>query len=428
MQENRDHRQRQEDAKRQIDMVASDGRLLLVRNRNDLATVALLDAAIEAGRAAGIVDEHHLDQLAEFNPVDVGKSLISLDIAVDPGAALVCFTSGSTGNAKGIRRHYDTWLRSFALQRDLLRYDGDASVLVLGNLAHSMHLYGAMEALDRGIVPAIEKKFSPRRALEQLRAGNGRLVYATPAHLNLLLAHAAAAGTRPAPDVRHILCGGAKLNEARLARLADMFPNARVVEFFGTTETSYITIKSSGGPPGSVGPACPGVSLRVLDHAHRQLPAGVEGTIWVKSELLFDRYVIGDDPNTRWRDGYVTIGDRGYLDEAGNLFFTAREGSMVTIAGENVFLDHVESVLRTCIADGEVAIVPMEDHMRGTRLLAATDQELTPADVDRTLQTLRAAFGSLKAPRALHTIADWPTLPSGKADRGKLAAKLAARP
>lgn len=394
---------------------SGDG-LLLVRAQNDLTTLALFRAALDLSRTVGVVDQTVLAGLDGIAPST--DRLLEAPTIECNGEGLVCFTSGSSGKAKAILRSPESWQRTYALQRDLLGYASDARALILGNLAHSMHLYGAMECLDRRSVPVILKTFSPRAALDHCRRSRTQIVYATPAHLNLILEWSRRRPAEPLPHVRHIFAGGAKLNEERLEQLAVLFPEAIITEFFGTTETSYITIKATDAPIGSVGKACPGVDIEIRDSTGARLPTGREGTLWVRSDMLFERYILGADSKTRWQDGFLTVGDQGFVDDNGNFFFTARSGFMVTIAGENVFLDHIEALLAGLTTKGEAAVLAVPDRMRGQSLVAAT--QFPPADRETVLRKMREALGALKAPKSIVHIADWPFLPSGKTDRQKL--------
>ncbi len=402
---------------------ADAGRLVLVTNTNSLATVRVVRSLVLGGGVAGAIDPAQWQRLEGIGTVERRGNIAITDVAAPDCAGLACVTSGSTGTPKVILRHYDTWLRSFALQRRVIGYDARAGVHVVGNLAHSMHLYAAMEALDRDIEPTIERDFAPRRVLASLREARSELLYATPAHLVMLVA--AARSGPPVTTLTHILTGGAKFDEARSAALKRLFPAATVVEFFGTTETSFITIKEAGAPPGSLGRPCPGVEVRITDGEGRPRAADQEGEIWIRSDMLFDRYLIGDDPHTRWRDGWLTVGDRGYLDAGGYLYFTARDGAMVTIAGENVYLDHVEARLRRHVTDAEVAVIAVGDPMRGHRLVAAVEASPTTVDPEAILRDLRGAFGALTAPKHIVEIGTWPRTASGKTDRRALAETVA---
>lgn len=412
-----------EDEKRRLITELNSGeRMLLVKARNDLGTVATVRAALAMGKSAGLVDDSVFAQhrgAGETRTIGGDEILIS-DKPVS-GPNIVCFTSGSTGSAKGILRSIDSWIQTYDVQRRTLNHGRTASVLVFGNLAHSLHFYGAMEALDREVVPTVLSSFSPKQVIDACRRDRPEILYATPSHLGLILAQAKTYCPAPLDSVRIILTGGAKLNERNLRPLRDVFPEALIVEFFGTTETSYMTIKAPTAPDGSVGKPCGGVDIQVRDANDRLLPPGQEGALWVKSDMIFSRYIVGQDPQTRWRNGYLTIGDQGFLDEAGHLYFTARKGSMVTVAGENVYLDHVERSLTRFVSKGEAAVVPIADALRGNQLVAMTQFELPKHRHEEALKAMRAEFGTVKSPKSILHAPDWPFLPSGKVDRQRLA-------
>lgn len=395
---------------------------LLFKAHNDLDSIAAVRAALALEKSAGLVDETVMAQLQETGDVSAfcGGDILCLDAEV-PGPNLLCFTSGSTGSAKGILRSADSWTNTYAVQRQTLNHGMNASVLIFGSIAHSLHFYGAMEALDRCVVPTVLASFTPKQVIDACARDRPQILYATPSHLGLILAQAKTYRQAPLDSVRMILTGGAKFNERNLRPLADMFPNAAIVEFFGTTETSYMTIKQPDAPSGSVGKPCNGVDIQVRAADGGLLPPRQEGALWVKSNMLFSRYIIGEDPQTQWRDGYLTIGDQGFLDETGNLYFTTRKGSMVTIAGENVYLDHIERALTRFVSKGEAIVVSIADELRGNQLVAMTQFELPQDQRAEALKLMRAEFGIMKSPKTILHAPDWPFLPSGKVDRLRLA-------
>ena len=404
------------------------GMLFLLTARNNVDTLAILDAAIGCDRSIGLVTEETLGAVPNRCLPRTSGRLHVLDDGPVPDGRIACFTSGSTGQAKGVLRTLDSWQRSFQMQRAVHPCAPDTQTIVVGNLAHSMHLYAAMEAMDRGVVPLVMPRFTPKGFADLCRQHASVLVFATPSHLNLLLSFSVKHPALALPSVTLVFSGGAKLDERRLAALRTLFPAAAIVEFYGTTETSFITVKGADAPRGSVGTPCPGVAMAIRDEVGRDLPPGESGTLWVKSAMLFERYVVGDAPHTQWQDGFVTVGDQGYLDAAGNFFFTQRLGSMVTIAGQSVFTDDVEGYLRQGVDGGECAVVAIRDALRGRRLIAATQIALSQAESDRLLRDMRLRFGPLAAPIAIVPLPDWPFLPSGKTNRREIARRLDGHP
>lgn len=397
---------------------------LVIENDNGLSGLALFMAWIRCGGVAGFVSPAARKALALATLPKLDEcpnTLYTLPDCTVEGPGLISFTSGSTGVPKGIFRSMESWHTSFRRHRHRVQTRSDAPALVLGDLSHSLHLFGAVEAIDRGIIPQLLKAFAPATAVELCQQNKSQIIYATPSHLNLILSYARHKNIAPLTSLRYILCGGAKLDEQRRDDLARYVPNARILEFFGTTETSYMTMSASDTPHGSVGKALEGVELVVGTDPASPAPAGTNGPIWVRSDMLFTDYISGKDTKTRWKNGFLCVGDHGHLDDEGNLFFEGRAGNMVVIAGENIFLDQIEAVLRKAIPEGEVVVLPVEDAMRGTRLIAATNVTLAQSRSDAVLRDLRAEFGALKAPKKLLQIESWPFLPSGKSDRTGLA-------
>lgn len=359
---------------------------------------------VKNGKACGFINRDQIGSDLPFNPIQDLKSKI------------ICLTSGSTGGAKAILRSSQSWIESFAVQRHLLHYSNDAPVIIIGSIEHSLHLFGAIEAVERGVSPAFLKIFSPKEFFKLAEAVKPALLYATPSQLDLLVEYGRA-HDMSCESMCHILAGGAKVYDDRLIALRHVFPNADLIEFFGTSETSFIAFRDRQAPSDSVGKTCPGVDIAIRDDDGHPLAAGETGTLWIKSDMLFDDYIIGHDPQTRWHDGFVTIGDLGYLDHDGYLFYQGRKAAMVTIGGENVFLAPIEARLKNHIPNGEAVIIPMDDPLKGSRLIAAVQKPIPQLRKNEIIKVLIRDIGALKAPKDIIHIEDWPWLPSGKTDR-----------
>ena len=94
---------------------------------------------------------------------------------------------------------------------------------------------------------------------------------------------------------------------------------------------------------------------------------------------------------------------------------------MVTVAGENVYLDQIERSLNRFVSRGEAVVVPITNEIRGNQLVAITQFELPDNELDEALTAMRAEFGHTKSPRTILHAPIWPFLPSGKVDRRHLA-------
>lgn len=318
--------------------------------------------------------------------------------APEPGALPVfeTLTSGSTGKPKRILRTQASWIASFAVNAQFGIGPG-ARVATLGALVQSLALYGAVEGLHLGAEVHLLDGLRPDRQRQALATRRISHLYASPAQLRLLLE-----GAGDCPDLALVLVGGSKLDPGLRAALQAMAPAARVLEFYGAAETSFITLADAATPEGSVGRAYPGVEIK-LDP---------DGKVWVKSHYLFMGYADGGGV-ADWRDGWLSVGEVGRLQD-GYLYLRGRAGRMVTVADQNVFPEEIEALLQAMPSITRAAILPVPDPLRGTVLVALLQGDRSAHD--RVHAALRAELGALKAPKALIWLQDWPILPSGKTD------------
>ncbi|WP_321333597.1 AMP-binding protein [Breoghania sp.] len=326
-----------------------------------------------------------------------------------PGTGHIeCMTSGSSGQPKVIRRSFASWRDGFDVNRRLFGLGPEDCVAVFGTLGHSLALYGVMEGLHAGAGVEFLAGLRPDHQAARLRAARASVLYATPTQIRVLM------DGQAFPDVRLILCGGGALDKETLARARSAFANALFREFYGASETSFITMSDDATPEGSVGRAYPGVEIEI-----RKPHDGV-GEVWVKSPYLFEGYAQGESAETRRQGAFLTVGELGRCDEAGNLWLAGRRSRMVTIADRNVYPEEIEKVLADALSGRSCAVVAFDDPLRGHRLCAfiegAEDSEL-----ERHLrQVVREKLGREMVPRRFRFLTPFPALPTGKPDLREL--------
>lgn len=330
--------------------------------------------------------------------------------------AFECETSGSTGTPKRIRRSQASWLASFAINRTLFDIGPGARVAAFGSLAQSLSLYAAVEALHLGAELHLLTGLRPGRQRARLAAAEMTHGYATPAQLRQL----ARARGPACPTLRRLLVGGGTLDGAARAAAGALFPNAVLTEFYGASETSFITISGPETPPGAVGAAYPGVEIEIRDTEGHAVPPGTLGEVWVASPYLFEGYAAGFSLDTRRLGRFLTVGELGHLDAAGQLHLAGRRSRMITVADQNVFLDAVEAVLLGLPGVAEAAVIAEPDALRG-HVLAGFVQLAPGGETDEILRRCREILGPLRTPKRLRAVTDWPMLASGKTDRAALA-------
>ncbi|MFV0492156.1 MAG: AMP-binding protein [Pseudorhodobacter sp.] len=332
-----------------------------------------------------------------------GSFRIGAQDAPAPIRGFETLTSGSTGTPRRIARDFGSWRASFTVNSRLFGTGPGKRIAVIGPLSQSLALYGAVEALELGAEVHLLEGLRPDRMRRELARQAVTLLWAGPAALQLLLETDGPA----LPDLHWILLGGAKLDDGLRARLATLAPAARIREFYGAAEASFVTLTDADTPPHSVGKPYPNVEILLRnDQGH----VATEGRVWVRSPYLFTGYASDPGP-AKWRDGWLGLGEIARW-EGGNLVLLGRIDRMFTTAGQNVFPEALESFMAGLPGMARVAVLPLPDERRGAVPVAVAMGD--PAQEAAILKTLREEFGPLAAPRHIHWRQDWPLLPSGK--------------
>jgi long-chain acyl-CoA synthetase len=217
--------------------------------------------------------------------------------------------------------------------------------------------------------------------------------------------------------------GGAPIAESLVAKIKDAFPNARVGNGFGLTETSSLTSflphEEAVEHAGSVGFAMPVVDV-ALDEVDAGTGAGellvrgpnvVQG-YWNKPEATAEAFV----------DGWLHTGDVARIDEDGLIYIVDRVKDMINRGGENIYSIEVENALAGAPGVGEVAVVAVPDEMMGEKvgavIVPVAGEEL---DIDAVLAHTRARLADFKVPQYIAVRGDpLPRNPGGKILKAQL--------
>ncbi len=328
---------------------------------------------------------------------------------------LLCQSSGSEGAPKTIRRTPESWIASFEISAGRFLTSSADIYATLGALGHSLTLYATLEALHLGAGLCALGHLGPRSQVRAIKEFGATVLYATPVQLRLLL-RAAKVERAGRIGLRRILVGGGKMDPDLRREVEALVPAAEIREFFGASETSFITLSDQDTPQGSVGRAYPGVELQV------DAATGKTSEIWVRSPYLFDGYAEGQGRDTRWRDGFLGIGEMGWLDAKGNLFLRGRKGRMVTVADQNVFPEEIELVISAACGGRNCVVIPVPDPLRGNALHCLVERCTPPVDELRLL--VRRRLGPASVPRVVRAVPELPLLAAGKPDLKAISALM----
>ena len=335
------------------------------------------------------------------------------------------FTSGSTGMPKGFRRHHQSWTESLRICLDTFGPDAATRVMAPGRFSHSLFLFGMVLGLWSGGGVVVQDRFSAPRLIDTLRSGRTPCLVAVPSQLLLMLELAERRKLPPIDGVRLILISGARWMRDRTPALQTLFPNARIVEFYGASETSFMAWMDAdaSAPAQAVGKPFSNVEI---DIRHPQPPLGI-GQIFVRSPMLFMDYVGKAPDNTAAiREGdWLSVRDMGYIDAQGYLCMVGRENRMVVTQGKNLFPEEVEAVLLSLPEVAHASVRGLPDPIRGQQVVAMVHFQSSSTAVSATAlaNVCRAQLEAYKVPKRFFVCTDWPMTASGKTDHAALAEK-----
>jgi long-chain acyl-CoA synthetase len=382
---------------------------------------------LAAGRTAAVSDPHWPPAVRAQNQARVAAGVgaeTALAEATSSSPFYIGFTSGSSGLPKGFRRSHGSWTSSFDICRESFGAGAASTMLVPGRLSHSTFLFGALLGLWSGAGVRLQSRFAPGPALDTLAAGDAGAMVAVPSQLILMLELAQRRKLPAMPGVQLLMIGGAPWNRARTPELQQLFPNARIIEFYGASETSFIawTDSDSALPDHVVGRPFSNVEVRIDATA-----PGVPGLIYVRSPMVFTDYVTlkdSDEQPALLRDGdWLSVRDVGHLDELGRLHLLGRQQRMLLAQGKNLFPEEVESVLTAHPAVTAASVQGIPDAVRGVQVAALLklSENVSPEALSAWC---RERLEPYKIPRRFYTCTDWPLTPSGKSDHKLLAQRL----
>lgn len=337
------------------------------------------------------------------------------------------FTSGSTGLPKGFRRDHRSWVESFQVCIDTFGPEAASRIAVPGRFSHSLFLFGILQGLWTGAGVVLQERYSATRLLDSLRTGETPCLIAVPSQLVMALEMVKRRGMGPIDGVRLILISGARWMRERTPELRRLFPNARIIEFYGASETSFIAWMPADEdtPAQIVGRPFSNVEIDVRDTAG----PGREGLIFVRSPMVFMDYAGGgDDGTAALRDGdWLSVRDMGRVDECGRLHLVGRQNRMIVTQGKNMFPEELESVLAAHGGVVAASVHGLHHPVRGQQIAAALKLEpdfgLTAEGV---IAWCRQHLEAYKVPRLLFACDDWPLTSSGKTDHHRLSQALTA--
>lgn len=342
--------------------------------------------------------------------------------------ATVLYTSGSTGRPKGVPLTHGGYVWTI----EQLAVSGPPMqgkrVLVAAPLFHMNALVISTLAPKCGATTVLMQRFSGADYLKTAARLGCNVLTSVPTMLALAARETELIRSLDLTHVDSIFTGSAPSTDALFDRVAQMFPNARVMNGYGTTEAGPVVFgahpQGLPRPKLSLGYPVPSVEWRLVNGADES-----QGVLHLRSKAVMPGYLnLPQATRERIRDGWYDTGDVMRRDENGFFFFVGRNDDMFVCGGENIYPGEVEKLLETHPAVAQAVVVPVADEIKGQLPVAFVVPRpgSTPTEDDLKQHALRHA-PAYQHPRNVYFVDELPLAGTNKVDRKLLMHEAARR-
>jgi carnitine-CoA ligase len=272
--------------------------------------------------------------------------------------ALILYTSGTTGPAKGCVLSHRYMVRVGNTYNRLLDIgDDDVQICVLP----MFHMSGQMDlmmALLSGTPISVESRFSASRFLSRAREVGATFWAGIGSTVDLLLKQEPKADDFDNPLQKWI---GVPLSDQQASAAAQRFGIQTQTQLFAQTEANPVSASGADMPAdrGTDGRVLEDIEVRIVDDNENDVPTGEVGEILLRPRApgaVFSGYWAGaGQPPRGWEDGWHHTGDLGTLDDKGQLRFVDRKKDSMRRKGENISALELDRALLGFEAFAEVA-------------------------------------------------------------------------
>ena len=349
--------------------------------------------------------------------------------------AVLLFTSGSSGNPKGVVLTHRNILANVSQFGSRLELSNEDKILGCLPLFHSFGStvtlwYPMLEGVNLVTYPS---PLDPPKLADLIQKHKVTLLLATPTFLRGYMRRV---DPKQLESIKYVVTGAEKLPQKLAEAFSEKFEK-KVMEGYGLTETSPVSnvnvpnVDTENDEElipserfGSVGQFLPGVAVRITDtNDDTPIPINQSGMIWLKGSNVFKEYLhLPDQTDEVIKEKWFRTGDIGRVDEDGFLFIEGRLSRFSKIGGEMVPHETIEAHVNKALgydsdAEKKIAIVGVPDETKGEALVMLSSVEMDNDSVKALRQKLLdSGVAALWIPKKIVKVEEIPSLASGKLD------------
>ena len=402
--------------------------------------ISELRSDLPALRHIVVVDERAPREMLSFDQLlGLGRDGALSKVSPGPGSAndlvQVAFTSGTTGEPKGVMHTHNTLLATVRAVIDHIGIRPEQVNLVISPVGHQTgFLWGLLVTLMTGGTCIFQDRWDPAVAVEMIsREGVTTIAGATPFLRDLTYAPNLA--PEKVKTLHTFITAGAPIPSV-VAQDAVTRLGCKVHSAWGMTEYGIGTAVGEGDPEEkaatSDGRPVPGAEIRVVDEQGRPAAPSQEGDLQIRGPGLFAGYYKRPDltENSFSPDGFLRTGDRAREDREGFIRLMGRTKDIIIRGGEKISVAEIEEMLYAHPKIKDVAIVAMPHERLGEQACAfvVLKGEVGGLNLgELTDFLLRKQIAKQKLPERLQVIPELPRTVTGKVQKFKLREEIARK-
>lgn len=393
-------------------------------------TVAIGEPVVDTEGMAGVVIERSRVQPG-CDPYAGGSSIRATDLLADVGgtplddvaypnpdtAAVIWFTSGTTGTPKGAPwSHRDLVANVIDKWGSIIPFGPDEVQLAAAPMGHNGSAPTVVAPFLRGSTIELLRSVTPREMADHLVDGDVTFFLTAPAIMRLVLNSVAERGGGTARRLRHLLIGGASVTPAMFRELAEFAPGATVYYGYGASEGNIcsrsLSVRSHDLE--SVGPPFPGVEVQIRGDDGLEVALGEVGHVHIRGAGILRRYW-NEPADSCDAEGWLPVNDLGRRDEDGWIWIVGRKRDAIMSGGYNVIAGEVETALLEHPSVHEVAVIGQPDDILVESIVAFVVGDGADDDLERRLRAFcDQRLTKYKRPRQYVFVDEFPKTSIGK--------------
>ncbi len=346
----------------------------------------------------------------------------------------MCFTSGTTGNPKGVLHCFNTTLCANEIFNRELGVTQDDVLLDYLPVGLNWGYCTLVQSVMAGARVVLMERFSAEGALDLIEKEKVSYIPTAPASIVAML-NSKTLGQRDLSSLRIVITGGASAAVETIKAFQVAVPHAKLVELYGMLETGFHSFTRPSDDPlkvnGTVGRCVSEMGLRIIDDEGHDVPMGEVGEIAAIGPSVHLGYLNNPQANKEafTEDGWFRTGDLGqFVDEDHNVRISGRKKEIINRGGKKYFPREVEELLYELPQVVQAAIVGAPDPRLGEKnCLCVILKPGQTLELDTVVSFLKGKVADYKLPEALVKLDEFPMTPTGKIRRPELVKQVAGK-